>query len=197
MRRDFEDIMLMVIWLLATPDSFRSVALRFGVVESTLYYFYTYVIEALRELADEFIVWPGAEERVRIRQRFQDASGFPGIVGAIDCTHVFITAPLRDAHQYINRHHSYSINVQTVVDDNLCVRHLHVGEVGSMNDRRVFRRSNLYESLLRDEDHQFLSLDEHLVGDGGYTLTEFVSLILKCVPCFLIVTSHQVNILLA
>ncbi|KAK3914683.1 Protein ANTAGONIST OF LIKE HETEROCHROMATIN PROTEIN 1 [Frankliniella fusca] len=125
-RRDFEDIMLMVIWFLATPDSFRSVALRFGVVESTIYYFYTYVIEALRELAAELIVWP------------------------------------------------MPLDFLTVVDDTLCVRHVHVGEVRSMNDRRVFRRSNLYESFLRDEEHQFLSNFEHLVGDGGYTLTEFV-----------------------
>lgn len=168
----------MVIWLLATPDSFRSVALRFGVVESTLYYFYTYVLEALRELADEFIVWPEADERARISQRFQDASGFPGVVGAIDCTHVNITAHLRHANQYVNRHHCYSINVQTVVDDTLYVRHIHVGEVGSMNDRRVFRRSNLYENiLLRNEENQFLSDGEHLVGDGGYTLTEFVSIV--------------------
>lgn len=163
-RRPFQDIMLMVVWILATPDTFRSVALRFGVRPSTLHYFYSYVIECLRELAPQFITWPDAEEREHIKTT--------GAVGCIDCTHVYITAPTEDAAQYINRHHSYSLNVQAVVDHNLLVRDLHVGEVGSMQDRRVLR-SPLYQKLL--QRREVLSPDEHLVGDGGYTLTEFVS----------------------
>ncbi|KAK3918582.1 Protein ANTAGONIST OF LIKE HETEROCHROMATIN PROTEIN 1 [Frankliniella fusca] len=131
-RRPFPDIMLMVVWLMATPDCFRSVALRFGVTPSTLYYFYSYVILALTELAATYIKWPDAVERTHISQTFERATHFPGVIGCIDCTHINITAPLEDARQYINRHHSYSINVQAVVDHNLLVRHLHVGEVGTL-----------------------------------------------------------------
>lgn len=173
-RRPFRDIVMMVLWLLATPDSFRSVALRFGVTPGTLYYFYTYIIEALRELAPRFIRWPDEDERVGIKTTFQQASGFPGVVGCIDGTHVYITAPVIDAAQYTNRHHTFSINVQAVVDCDLLVRDIHVGEVGSMHDRRVFSRSPLSQSLLRGEG--LSPVDEHLVGDGGYILTNFVSI---------------------
>lgn len=162
----------MVIWLMATPDSFRSVALRFGVTPGTLYYFYSYIIEALRELAPRFICWPDQEERLHIQQVFQEATDFPGIVGSIDGTHVSITAPVNNAAHYINRHHTHSINVQAIVDCNLLVRDIHVGEVGSMHDDRVFRRSPICQKLLQGEG---ISPDEHLVGDGGYTLTNFVS----------------------
>lgn len=175
-RTPFRNIMLMVLWIIATPDSFRSVALRFGVRPGTLHYFYTYVIEALKDLAASFIKWPDAEERRVIKETFQRATGFPGVIGSIDCTHVYITAPLHDANQYTNRHHSYSINVQAVVDNNLEVRHLHVGEVGSMNDARVFRRSSLHHDLLHSEPGVVLDADEHLVGDGAYTVTSFVSM---------------------
>ncbi|KAK3919807.1 Protein ANTAGONIST OF LIKE HETEROCHROMATIN PROTEIN 1 [Frankliniella fusca] len=173
-RTPFFDIMLMVIWLLATPDSFRSVALKFGVRPSTLYYFYSYVIEALMELAERFITWPAEEERQQIKETFQRATGFPGVIGCIDCTHVYITAPLRDAQQYINRHHKYSINVQAVVDNKLQVRQLHVGEAGSMNDARVFRKSQLYQALISNEPGIVINRDEHIVGDGAYTLTDFM-----------------------
>ncbi|XP_052129639.1 uncharacterized protein LOC127750942 [Frankliniella occidentalis] len=173
-RTDFNDIMLMVIWLLATPDSFRSVALRFGVVPSILYYFYIYIIEALRELSAKYISWPKEEERAVIKQTFERATGFPGVIGCIDCTHVYITAPVLDAQQYVNRHHTYSINVQAVVDNNLLVRQLHVGEAGSVNDARVFRKSNLYGDLLHRPLGAIRNVDEHLVGDGAYTVTDFM-----------------------
>lgn len=162
----------MVIWIIATPDSFRSVALRFGVRPSTLWYFYSYIIEALREMAPRFITWPDAEERADISAAFLRATGFPSVIGCVDGTHVNITAPVRDRNNFINRHHTYSINVQAVVDNNLLVRDLHVGEPGSMQDRRVFRRSPLYSRLLQG---QGITRDQHLLGDGGYTLTDFVS----------------------
>lgn len=183
-RRPFRDIMLMVVWLLATPDTFRSVALRFGVTPGTLYYFYAYTIEAMTEMSSQYIIWPDAEERIIIREAFAEVTGFPGCVGCIDCTHVFITAPIRQAQAYVNRHHCHSINVQAVVDNNLLVRSLHVGEVGSMNDKRVFSRSELYEDLLTGAPGDFLDEEEHLVGEGAHTLTDFVSVhLLKMYLC--------------
>ena len=88
---------------LATPDTFRSVALRFGKSPSTLYYFYSYVIQALREMAGRYISWPDQQERQHIVETFRRATGFPGVVGAIDGTHVYVTAPVHDPAPYRNR----------------------------------------------------------------------------------------------
>ncbi|KAK3917591.1 Protein ANTAGONIST OF LIKE HETEROCHROMATIN PROTEIN 1, partial [Frankliniella fusca] len=173
-RTPLQDILLMVVWIMATPDSFRSVALRFGRRPSTLWDFYSYVVEALREVAKDYIKWPSEEERRDIKESFRRATGFPGAIGCIDCTHIYITAPVQDAAQYVNRHDTYSMNVQAVVDNQLLVRHLHVGEVGSMNDKRVFRRSPLCHDILKVEEERLLNADEHLLGDGGYTLTDFM-----------------------
>lgn len=196
-RTPLQDIMLMVLWVMATPDSFRSVSLRFGKRPSTLWYFYSYIIEALREMAPTFIRWPDAEERVVIKNYFHRSTGFPGIVGSIDCTHVYITAPVENAVSYRNRHHSFSINTQIVVDHNLLVRELHVGEVGSMNDRRVFRRSSLCHGLLQRGEDQLLSADEHILGDGGYTLTDFVSVFSCFVSMFCFPWQHTGSELLS
>ncbi|KAK3924029.1 Protein ANTAGONIST OF LIKE HETEROCHROMATIN PROTEIN 1 [Frankliniella fusca] len=187
-RRPFQDIMLMVVWLMATPDCFRSVGLRFGVTPSTLYYVYSYVILAVdrvqplcssqslkscSELAATQIIWSDAVERTHISQTFERATHFPGVICCIYCTHINITAKLEDARQCINRHHSYSINVQAVVDHNLLARHLHVGEVGSMNEKRVFTRSPLHHDLLHLPPGLVIGPDEHLVGDSAYVVTSF------------------------
>ncbi|XP_034255359.1 protein ALP1-like [Thrips palmi] len=151
-----------------------TVALRFGVTPGTLHYFYRYIIEALRELSVRYIVWPSREEREVIKNAWGKATGFPGVIGAIDCTHVPINAPLETPANYVNRHDLHSINVQCVVDNNLLVREIHAGEVGSMNDRRVFRRSALHRRMLERGDDRIIEDDENLVGDGGYTLTDFM-----------------------
>ncbi|KAK3916274.1 Protein ANTAGONIST OF LIKE HETEROCHROMATIN PROTEIN 1 [Frankliniella fusca] len=172
-RTPLQDILLMVLWIMATPDTFRSVALRFGVNPGTLYYFYSNIIQTLRELASQYITWPSQQERDRIKNVFLRVSGFPNIVGCIDCTHVFVTKPVRNAAQYKNRYLSYSLNVQAVVDNNLQVRDLHVGEPGSVNDKGVFRRSALCRDIVLRENDRLL-FEEHLVGDGGYVLTDFM-----------------------
>lgn len=46
--------------------------------------------------------------------------GFPGVIGAIDCTHVAIVPPKTNdpvypEHMYINRKRYHSINVQLVI----------------------------------------------------------------------------------
>ncbi|KAK3918220.1 Protein ANTAGONIST OF LIKE HETEROCHROMATIN PROTEIN 1 [Frankliniella fusca] len=76
------DLMLMKsIWILATPDSFRSVAVTFGTYPSTVHRHYTRFIATLCDLAPRFIKWPDADERRTIANAFHTHSGFPGIVG--------------------------------------------------------------------------------------------------------------------
>lgn len=74
------------------------------------------VTEAMNDLLlDREISFPDAYEYASIKAKFMRYSGFPGVIGAIDCTHVLIIAPpepLEDS--YVNRHNHHSINVQLV-----------------------------------------------------------------------------------
>lgn len=139
-----QDIVLMVVWLLATPDSFRSVSLRFQVSPSTLYLFYIHVIDALKHMSAEYIKWPNAAEREEIKQAFHRVSGFPVVIGCVDGTHIYITAPVEDAVHYRNRSHSYSMNVQVIVDNELFLRDIcmwvrwDVGTTGECSERVMY-----------------------------------------------------------
>jgi len=81
----------------------------------------------------------------------------------------------------VNRHHSYSILVQAVCDDELLFRDVYVGQPGSMGDARMFERSPLSDNLL---SNPHLILDEHLLGDGAYLLTKHVSVIFDVTVCY-------------
>ena len=63
--------------------------------------------------------------------------------------------------------------MQAVCDKNLLYRDLYIGEPGSSHDTRVFKRSPLSDILLERQD--FLREDEHIIGDGGYELTDKVN----------------------
>ncbi|KMQ88334.1 nuclease harbi1 [Lasius niger] len=57
---DVRTQLLSVLWLLATPDSFRSVSDRFGISKSMLHDSMRRVVASLNSLADRFIKWPVA-----------------------------------------------------------------------------------------------------------------------------------------
>nr|CAI5860132.1 unnamed protein product [Callosobruchus analis] len=40
---------------------------------------------------------------MEIQRRFMEATGFPGVLGAIDCTHVAMLPPHEEEHNYLNR----------------------------------------------------------------------------------------------
>lgn len=171
-RRPLAHILLMVLWIMATPDSFRSVALRFGVYKSELHNHYVYIIEALREMSATYVTWPNRHERNVMKRVCHQISEFPGIVGIMDASHVPILAPIEDRAAHRNYHHGYSIKVQTVVDHNYVVRDAYIGEAGSLHDARVFRRSPLYLNILQRRD--MFSAGEHIIADSAYMLLDRV-----------------------
>ena len=61
------------------------------------------------------------------KREFYAVSRFPGVVGAIDCTHIRIICPDKDkdnAMTYVNRKQFYSINVQVICDSEACITYI-------------------------------------------------------------------------
>ena len=72
------------------------------------------VIAALVSLSHHFIRMPETAAAVNAcKRQFYEITGFPGVIGAIDCTHVPILCPAStDAELYRNRKEFMPINVQ-------------------------------------------------------------------------------------
>jgi len=70
------------------------------------------VTRALFTVAPQFISWPSNDEAQIIMRKFEEASGFPNIIGAIDGTHIRIEAPKKNPVDYINRKGYHSIQLQ-------------------------------------------------------------------------------------
>ena len=91
-----------------------------------------------------------------------------GVIGAIDGSHIPIKAPKKHHISYINRKGFHSILLQAVSDNNLLFTDCYAGEVGSVHDACMFRRSDLYSQMTSGTT--IFPPGSHLIGDPAYPL---------------------------
>ncbi|KYN13015.1 hypothetical protein ALC57_14790 [Trachymyrmex cornetzi] len=85
--------LLSTLWLLATPDSYRSVGEQFDLGKSSASDSFIRVVKALNDIAGDVIVWPRGNQRITVNEKFQRIGKLPHVIGAIDGTNVPIKAP--------------------------------------------------------------------------------------------------------
>ena len=85
-----------------------------GVSQSTISRIIERVVEVMYRLSLRDIVMPLTQaQRTSSMRHFAEIKGFPGVIGAIDGTHIAIKAP-RNEHVYVNRKNFHSLNVQVI-----------------------------------------------------------------------------------
>ncbi|KAI8118753.1 putative nuclease HARBI1 [Lucilia cuprina] len=78
------------------------------------------------------------EEMLKIKEFFYRKTGFPGVIGCVDGTHIKILAPsLSERWKYYNRKGYYSLNAMVVCDHKLRIRYLSPHHPGSAHDSLV------------------------------------------------------------
>ena len=154
------------LWVLATNERRVHVAERFDMSISSLHNIIDQIMDiTVNHLQAKFIRWPDAGERAAIAQSFATKNNFPGIIGAIDGSHIPIIAPNEYPENFINRKSFHSIVLQVVCDERMIFRDIVVGWPGSVHDARVLLTSSLYATA--DEK---CTPDFHLLGDSAYPL---------------------------
>jgi len=142
----------------------------FAVSKSTVCQTVHRVTEAIASLHDRYVQMPTtAEQQHSTMQAFYNRSKMPGIVGAIDCTHIAIQSPGSDDGEiYRNRKGFFSINVQLVCDPTGYISDVVARWPGSVHDSTIFDNSKLRAMM---ETQQISGC---LVGDGGYACRRYM-----------------------
>jgi len=105
-----------------------------------------------------------AEDSALVMRGFYNIAKFPGVLGAIDCTHVSIQSPGGHlAEQYRNRKGYFSINVQATCDASLRITNIVARWPGSVHDATIFSNSRLCAMFETKEVPKGF-----LLGDGAY-----------------------------
>ncbi|PSN42418.1 hypothetical protein C0J52_11739 [Blattella germanica] len=162
---------LITLRFLATGAFYAINADTVNIHPSTLCRTLDSVLAAINSMRRRVIHFPENDELRTIKHDFAVLSrdNFPGIIGAIDCTHVRITCSNRErAVVYINRKGFYSINCQVICDAKMRIRGIVARWPGSTHDSRIFRNSTIRDCLERGE------VTGHLLGDSGYPCKKYL-----------------------
>ena len=127
-----------------------------------------------REIANlvlDFIQFPTTqEEKSETMKNFYALAKFPGVLGAIDCTHVAIRSPGgNDAELYRNRKGYFSVNVQAICTASLEVTNIVARWPGSVHDSTIFGNSRICAQFESDQ-----IVGGYLLGDGGYACKKYL-----------------------
>ncbi len=94
-----------------------------------------------------------------------------GVIGCVDGSHIPIEEPVNNPSSYVNRKGFHSMLLQGVCNEQLqqfidC----YAGEVGSIHDACMLRRSELFGKLQPNSQH--FPPETHLLGDPAHPLME-------------------------
>lgn len=130
------------------------------------------VSEAIASLNDRYISFPTNNEAKIIAQHFYTYAGFPGVCGTIDCTHIpILQSPSKNiGERFRNRKGYFSINVQTICDNNLVIRDIVARWPGSVHDATIFDNSHVRLIFETEQIQRGLTL----LGDNGYPLRNYL-----------------------
>ena len=91
-------------------------------------------------------------------------AGFPGVVGAIDGTHIRIIAPTENEHEFVNRKNFHSINTQVVFDAQYNILDIVAKWPGSTHDARILDQCGIKGMF----DRNVPQTSCHMLGDSAY-----------------------------
>lgn len=124
------------------------------------------VATAIEFIAPRWIKFPTNEQRKQeTKFQFMERFGFPGVLGAVDGTHVAIVRPAEDEHLYFNRKRYHSKNVQIICGANLEILNVNANFGGASHDAFIWRNS----AVCRFLEENYLRGDRSwILGDSGY-----------------------------
>ncbi|XP_048845582.1 putative nuclease HARBI1 [Brienomyrus brachyistius] len=157
---------LTTLGFLATGTYQRELADRSGISQPTMSSFIPQVVAGINRLSSQHIKFPcGVDVQANIKTQFAAMSGFPNVIGAIDCTHIAIKAPSENEATFLNKKQFYSINVQLICDANMVLTNVVARWPGSTHDALILQKSSVGRSL-----EAGVLQDGWLIGDSAYPL---------------------------
>ncbi|CAH0384777.1 unnamed protein product [Bemisia tabaci] len=106
--------LLVTLEYLAAQGPLRRIEDEFGLADSTVLNIIEEILDIFTDNQGIFIKWPSVDEAEIIKSEFEDASTFPGVIGAIDGSQIEVKVPIAHIHDCTNRKCRQSVILQGV-----------------------------------------------------------------------------------
>ena len=177
-----EKKVVVTLFKLMHGSSIPLVADKAALGKSTVHGIFRQVCTAISNNFGHLIAWPAGRRLARVTIGFQAKQWLPNCIGAIDGTHIYISAPPNSiaAADHRNRYKSFSILLQGVVDIRCSFTSVNTGPPGSLHDSAHFKSTELYRKVeegvmggFHDDPMALpasLPFPPYIVADRGYPL---------------------------
>jgi hypothetical protein len=171
--------------------------------KSTVHEILRQVCSTISTHLGHLIAWPVGRRLVRTVAGFQGKQSFPNCIGAIDGSHIYVSAPSNTivASDHRNRYKSFSILLQGVVDSKCYFTSINTGPPGSLHDSAHFKSTELYRKVdegimggFHDDPLTWgtgLTFPPYIVADRGYPLLSWCITPFKKGPMGLTLTQEE------
>ncbi|CAG8852987.1 16199_t:CDS:1, partial [Gigaspora margarita] len=170
-----EKQLAITLYRLGCKATIRDICSKFGIEEGTVPLFTSRVVEAIKFLKKDVIIWSREDYRQKVHEGFKDLHGFPNIISALDRSHINLfevpSKPNKDV--YFTRKRRYAIHLQAIVDHQGLFINYDVGYLVSVHDAKVFWNSGLYHYR-----NQLFENNDYLLADSVYPIS------LNIIPSF-------------
>lgn len=150
---------------------------NFCFIDNYSYFIFRYVHEVAEaiynHLTADFIQFPTTRAAMNeMKMQFMNKFNFPGVIGAIDGSHIAILKPREEEYNFINRKGFHSLNVQLICDADLKIISVNANYPGSTHDAFIWRNS-MAKNFLANQYSLGLRRT-WLIGDAGYPLQPYL-----------------------
>ncbi|XP_055841514.1 uncharacterized protein LOC129908779 [Episyrphus balteatus] len=161
------------VWYISHNNEVSQIGCLFRITEFSVWTAIVRVSNWLISKGHEYIKWPQGDVISENCRKFKAIKQMPGIIGAINCLHIPIEAPKRDAKSYLNSPNHYTIVLQAVVDADEKFVDICCGEPGSSTNRTVLTKSSLYKRV-QDNYVKLFPSNTFLLGGDAYDATNWI-----------------------
>ncbi|KAK7092834.1 hypothetical protein V1264_008521 [Littorina saxatilis] len=164
--------LLIFIQYISNMDCMREVGMLYGIAKSTVLHVVHHISSTMtRNLTDQIIRWPSVARQREIVNAVQTRSGFPGVVGFLDGSHIRMASKLDRDDDYINRKGYPSVQLQLVVDHEMVITDMYTGWPGCTHDARVLRNSTFFHDA---EAARVFRPGQCILADSAYPLKNWL-----------------------
>lgn len=103
------EMVYITLWYIGNQCTHREISLLFNRSVSTIWRSVNQCTKIIELQLQHFIKWPTGEEAPLIADELQHVAGFPGVIGAMDGTHIEIVSPSENQKDFNNRKMRHSL----------------------------------------------------------------------------------------
>ncbi|XP_017461174.1 PREDICTED: putative nuclease HARBI1 [Rhagoletis zephyria] len=111
-------------------------------------------------------------EKRDAKRHFFRTCGIPGVVGAVDGTHIQMIRPVENEHLYFNRKLKHSLNAMVICDHNMKIRAVDGRYGGACHDSHIWNISG--ERRYLKGNYENGESGTWILGDSGYPLEPWI-----------------------